>query len=65
MHGWTISEAVARLAPPIPRRELVRLLKGVAPCGKTYGRRGRRARTYPIDAIMRVHADWIAGRPKG
>lgn len=65
MRGWTISEAVAQLAPPIPRRELARLLKDVPPCGATYGRRGRRASTYPIEAIMRVHADWIAGHPKG
>jgi hypothetical protein len=59
--GLTLAEAVQVLDPPMPRRELARRLKDVAPCGSTYGRRGRRAAVYPIDAIMRVHAAWTNG----
>jgi len=59
--GWTISEAVGQLHPHITRRELARRLSaaGVEPCGTKHGRMGRRPKSYPIDAIMRVHAEWM------
>ena len=47
------------MRPPIPRRELARRLKDVAAVGAKYGRRGRRAATYPVDAIMHAHAEWV------
>lgn len=55
----TISDAAQAMHPPIPRRELARRLKDVAAVGTEYGRRGRRAALYPIDAIMRAHAAWV------
>ena len=48
--------------PPMPRRELARRLAKVAPTGTAYGRRGRRAKTYPVAAILRAHADWVRER---
>ena len=57
--GMTLSDAAAAMNPPIPRRELARRLKNVATVGTEYGRRGRRAALYPVDAIMRAHADWV------
>jgi hypothetical protein len=62
--GWTISEAVGQLHPPIERRELARRLAwaGVVPCGTKHGRMGRRPKSYPISEIMRVHAAWCHGR---
>ena len=63
MTAWTLTEAAETLDPPMPRRELARRLKGVAPVGATYARRGRRASTYPVSAIMRAHAEWV--REKG
>ena len=57
--GWTISEAAGCLDPPIPRRELARRLSVVHPVGTLYGRRGRRAKVYPIREILRVHAGWV------
>jgi len=58
----TISDAVAALHPPMPRRELARRLKNVASAGAQYGRRGRRAATYPVSEIMRAHAAWVRER---
>lgn len=55
----TISDAAQAMDPPIPRRELARRLKEVATVGTEYGRRGRRAALYPVDAIMRAHAAWV------
>lgn len=55
----TLGDAAEAMTPPIPRRELARRLKGVAPAGAQYGRRGRRAALYPVDAIMRAHAEWV------
>lgn len=62
MIGLTISDAAAAMCPPIPRRELARRLKDVAAVGTDYGRRGRRAALYPVDAIMRAHAAWVRER---
>lgn len=61
----TLTEAAAALDPPIPRRELARRLRGVATVGSLYGRRGRRAALYPVDAIMRAHAEWVLSRRQG
>lgn len=58
----TITDAAQAMDPPIPRRELARRLKGVTTVGTEYGRRGRRAALYPIDAIMRAHAEWVRSR---
>jgi hypothetical protein len=57
--GLTITEGAAAMTPPMPRRELARRLKGVAPMGQTWGRKGRRPTTYPVDAILRAHAEWL------
>lgn len=62
MIGMTISDAAQVMTPPIPRRELARRLRDVATVGTVYGRRGRRAALYPVDAIMRAHAEWVNGR---
>lgn len=62
MAGMTVTEAAAAMSPPIPRRELARRLRGVAPNGATYGRKGRRAATYPVDAILEAHARWMRER---
>lgn len=59
MTGMTVTDAAAAMSPPIPRRELARRLKDVATVGSQYGRRGRRAALYPIDAIMKAHAAWV------
>lgn len=58
----TLKDAAAAMSPPIPRRELARRLKGVAAVGTQYGNRGRRAALYPVDAIMRAHAEWVRSR---
>lgn len=58
----TISEAAAAMTPTMPRRELARRLRDVAPVGIVYGRAGRRARTYPVAEILRAHADWVRER---
>jgi hypothetical protein len=60
--GMTITDAAQAMSPPIPRRELARRLRDVATVGTKYGRRGRRAALYPVDAIMRAHAEWVNGR---
>lgn len=65
MPGMTISDAVEALDPPIPRRELVRRLKAVAPVGTQWGRRGRRASLYPVDALMVAHAAWVRDAGEG
>ena len=59
--AWSVTEAVASLYPPMTRRELARQLSraGVPPVGTLYGRKGRRARTYPVRRIFEVHADWV------
>lgn len=62
MSGLTLADAAEAMRPPIPRRELARRLRDVAPAGTQYGRRGRRARLYPIDAIMLAHASWVRER---
>lgn len=59
----TITDAAQAMRPPIPRRELARRLRDVATVGTEYGRRGRRAALYPVDAIMRAHAEWVRDRP--
>lgn len=58
----TLSDAAEAMCPPIPRRELARRLKDAATVGTNYGRRGRRAALYPVDAIMRAHAAWVKER---
>ena len=65
MSGLTISDAAVAMRPPIPRRELARRLKDVAAVGTDYGRRGRRAALYPVDAIMRAHAQWVRDHTGG
>jgi hypothetical protein len=60
--GMTLSDAARVMDPPIPRRELARRLKDVASVGTEYGRRGRRAALFPVDAIMRAHAQWVRER---
>jgi hypothetical protein len=60
--GMTITDAAQAMSPPIPRRELARRLRDVAAVGTEYGRRGRRAALYPVDAIMRAHAEWVRER---
>lgn len=62
--GWTITEAVGQLDPPIPRRELARRLKDVQPTGRVYGRKGRRAAAYPIAAVFLAHAEWVRERAR-
>lgn len=57
--AMTVTEAAKAMTPPMPRRELARRLAEVPPVGSAYGRRGRRARTYPVAAILRAHADWV------
>jgi hypothetical protein len=57
--GWTITEAVSQLHPPIRRWELARLLSHVKPVGVRCGRRGRRPAVYPIADVMRLHAGWV------
>jgi hypothetical protein len=59
MAGMTITEGAAAMSPPMPRRELARRLKDVAPSGTQYGRRGRRATLFPVDEILKAHADWM------
>jgi hypothetical protein len=59
----TITDAAQAMIPPIPRRELARRLRDVPAVGTEYGRRGRRAALYPVDAIMRAHAEWVRERP--
>jgi hypothetical protein len=60
--GMTVTEAAAAMSPPIPRRELARRLKDVAPVGTQYGRKGRRAVLYPVDEILQAHARWVRDR---
>jgi hypothetical protein len=60
--GWTIDEAVETLDPPIRRRTLVSLMRGVAPVGTVYGRRGRRPKLYPVAAFARVHGEYVRRR---
>lgn len=60
--SMTLSDAAEAMKPPIPRRELARRLKDVPAVGAKYGRRGRRAATFPIDAIMQAHAAWVRER---
>lgn len=55
----TLADAAVAMRPPIPRRELARRLKDVAPVGTRYGGRGRRAKLYPVAEIMRAHAAWV------
>ena len=55
----TLTEAASVLDPPMPRRELARRLKHVPPRSTVYGRRGRRAAEYPVDEILRAHAEWV------
>lgn len=62
MSGMTVTEAAAAMSPPIPRRELARRLRDVAPVGTQYGRRGRRAATYSVDEILQAHARWMRER---
>jgi hypothetical protein len=57
-----LREAAEAMTPPIPRRELARRLSNVPPVSRVYGRRGRRAAEYPIDEIMRAHAEWVRDR---
>lgn len=58
----TISDAAAAMRPPMPRRELARRLREVAPVGTQWGRRGARAKLYPVTEIMRAHAEWVRSR---
>jgi hypothetical protein len=60
--GWTITEAVGQLHPPIRRWDLARALRHVEPVGVRHGRLGRKAAVYPIAEIMRVHAEWVRDR---
>jgi hydroxymethylpyrimidine/phosphomethylpyrimidine kinase len=60
--GWTIAEAVHHLHPAISRRDLARVLADVEPSGFRHGMLGRRAKLYPIDEILRRHADWARER---
>ncbi len=62
MSTMTLGDAAVAMRPPIPRRELARRMKDVPPSGAQYGRRGRRAALYPIDAIMEAHASWVRER---
>ena len=57
--AMTIDEAAQAMTPPMPRRELARRLKNVAPVATIYGRRGRRPKAYPVADILRAHADWL------
>jgi hypothetical protein len=58
--GLTISEALAWLSPPIPRRTLQRRLAGSVVLGyRTTAEGGRPAPVYPADAVMRAHAEWV------
>jgi hypothetical protein len=57
--AMTIDDAAQAMTPPMPRRELARRLKHVAPVGTVYGRRGRRPKAYPVAEILRAHADWL------
>lgn len=59
MTVMTLADAAQAMTPPIPRRELARRLKTVAPAGTQYGRRGRRASLYPVAEIMKAHAAWV------
>lgn len=59
MRPLTLAEAAEALDPPIPRRELARRLRDVAPAGTVYGKRGRRPKTYWLAEIMRAHAGWV------
>lgn len=61
----TIDEAAKAMTPPIPRRELARRLKHVAPVATVYGRRGRRPKAYPVAEILRAHAEWLRERTPG
>jgi len=65
MRGLTITEAAEAMRPPIPRRELARRLKNVAAVGAQYGRRGRRAALYPVEAVMLAHAEWVREQEAG
>lgn len=60
--GWTISEAVHQLHPPIKRRDLARLMAGTPPVGRRYGRLGRRPEVFSIEDLLRVHAKWVRSR---
>lgn len=57
-----LREAAEAMSPPIPRRELARRLRNVAPVASVYGRRGRRAAEYPVGEILRAHAEWLRER---
>lgn len=57
----TVSEALAFLDPPIPRRTLERRLAHHTPLDtlrKPPGR-GRPAHAYLVDVIMKEHAAWM------
>jgi hypothetical protein len=60
--GWTVAEAVHHLHPAISRRDLSRLLENVEPVGVRHGLLGRKPKVYPIDVILRLHADWARQR---
>jgi hypothetical protein len=62
IRGMTVEEAAQAMVPPIPRRELARRLKDVPPIGAVWGRKGRRPKTYPVDAIFKAHAAWVHDR---
>jgi hypothetical protein len=53
---------VHHLHPTISRRDLARLLENVEPVGTRHGLLGRRPKVYPIDVILRLHADWARQR---
>lgn len=60
--AMTLADAARAMTPPIPRRELARRLAGVPPVGTVYGRRGRRAKTFPVAEIFKAHAGWLRER---
>lgn len=62
MIGMTLADAAAAMTPPIPRRELARRMRDVAAVGAQYGRRGRRAKLYPVAEILKAHARWVGER---
>lgn len=57
--AMTLAEAARAMTPPMPRRELARRMKDVRAVGAVYGRRGRRAATYPVADILRAHTEWL------
>jgi hypothetical protein len=60
-HGWTVPEATKWLHPPLPERQVYRLVCEMAPLGYRRGKRGRPVAVYDMAATMLAHAERVIG----